>query len=420
MEQTDARALLGISGGASDTEIEAAYRKGVNKVRKHYEKARDRSTRTQCEREFDALKEARSALLPETDDATIEPVSPVLERVSPALEPVTPAIERVSPALEPDTPALEPVILALEPVSPIEPVSPAIEPVSPAIERVSPAIERVSPAIERVSPAIERVSPAIEFVPPPIEAVAPPVRLLSTPIEPVAAPHERRRSVALILLQRNAWLAVAGIIFILASISAFVFLPRPSPDGSKLGKLVLNTVPDHAKVFLDGVSRGTTPLVLESVAPGDRQLRIESEGYETEQLIILIKPGDERFFPLVTLVPKKESVFTVTPAPSSPAVTSALSVYPGEKYPQTRKRFLTEADVADLDFAELQYAINEMYARHGAPFLKEPDIESQFRTFEWYHPIRERTLAQIEAEFSVIENQNRDFLAGWRDQKCPK
>src|SRR5258707_9589430 len=115
MEQTDARALLGISGGASDTEIEAAYRKGVNKVRKHYEKARDRSARTQCEREFDALKEARSALLPETDDATIEPVTPVPEHVSPVLEPVTPVIE---------------------------PVSPVVEPVKPIIERVPPAIER--------------------------------------------------------------------------------------------------------------------------------------------------------------------------------------------------------------------------------------------------------------------------------------
>jgi hypothetical protein len=61
-----------------------------------------------------------------------------------------------------------------------------------------------------------------------------------------------------------------------------------------------------------------------------------------------------------------------------------------------------------------------MYARHGAQFLKEPDVRKQFERFRWYYPIPEITLAQIDAEFSRIEKQNRDLLARLRDQKHPR
>ena len=41
----------------------------------------------------------------------------------------------------------------------------------------------------------------------------------------------------------------------------------------------MKTSPLKANVFVDGVDRGTTPLFLEDVAPGDRRLRIELKGY---------------------------------------------------------------------------------------------------------------------------------------------
>jgi hypothetical protein len=52
MEKVDANTLLRINLGASVTEVEAVYRKRRNEVRKRFEAARDRSTRTQCEHEF--------------------------------------------------------------------------------------------------------------------------------------------------------------------------------------------------------------------------------------------------------------------------------------------------------------------------------------------------------------------------------
>jgi hypothetical protein len=93
------------------------------------------------------------------------------------------------------------------------------------------------------------------------------------------------------------------------------------------------------------------------------------------------------------------------------STTPSLESYPGEEFPQTRLSVLTKADIAKWNYPQLRYAINEMYARHGATFPKEPDIENQFRKFQWYHPLAGRTFDQIEASFSQVETQNLKFLA---------
>jgi serine/threonine protein kinase len=76
MEKIAARALLGIAGDASPSEVEEAYRKRASEVRERFKAARRSSMRTQCQREFDALEEARDSLLaaPEfTDGGVAEP-----------------------------------------------------------------------------------------------------------------------------------------------------------------------------------------------------------------------------------------------------------------------------------------------------------------------------------------------------------
>jgi hypothetical protein len=141
---------------------------------------------------------------------------------------------------------------------------------------------------------------------------------------------------------RRQWLAIIGVMFILAAAFALGFFWPHAADKPRPGRLAVNTVPDNAEVWLDGISQGKTPMVLEFFAPGDRQLKVELP------------------------------------------------------------------------------AINEIYARHGAPFLSEPEIEKQFRGFEWYHPDRDLKLSQIEASFSAIEKKNVDILARLRDQKRPR
>jgi hypothetical protein len=194
-------------------------------------------------------------------------------------------------------------------------------------------------------------------------------------------------------------------------------------------------------------------------------VQIKLKGYQDEELVVVIEPGRERSFPRVTLVPKEEFASTATPTPTysaptptstspaetptptasaatpsptlpvetptpssptptpiltSPTATPPVTGFPGERFPQTRLRILTEADVADFSYADLQYAINEMYARHGAQFMTRPDLRKQFESFIWYVPMPGMTLGRINREFSRIERQNRDLLARFRDQRRQK
>ena len=73
MEESDARAVLGVSTNASREEIEAAYSGRVRDVRKQFEKARDHRTREKCRRDREAIDEARRILLPEQEQEATRP-----------------------------------------------------------------------------------------------------------------------------------------------------------------------------------------------------------------------------------------------------------------------------------------------------------------------------------------------------------
>jgi serine/threonine protein kinase len=113
------------------------------------------------------------------------------------------------------------------------------------------------------------------------------------------------------------WLAIAGITFFLALALAIAFVAfhhRPEP---KLGSIGVDTIPDRANVLIDGASRGATPLLVEDIAPGDRQLRIELRGYEPQVLTVTVKQGQESFH-FIQLVPAREPSST-SPVPLSPS-----------------------------------------------------------------------------------------------------
>jgi hypothetical protein len=54
--------------------------------------------------------------------------------------------------------------------------------------------------------------------------------------------------------------------------------------------------------------------------------------------------------------------------------------YPGEKFPATRLDELTVPDVNESSLSEITYAINEMFARHGAEF-KDKKVPNNSRSF---------------------------------------
>jgi hypothetical protein len=90
--------------------------------------------------------------------------------------------------------------------------------------------------------------------------------------------------------------------------------------------------------------------------------------------------------------------------------------FPGERFPATRLDELTAPDVSDSSLSEITYAINEMFARHGAEF-KEKKVTKQFEQFSWYSPRPGLSFDEIEPEFSDLEKQNLKVLGRCRDAK---
>jgi len=90
--------------------------------------------------------------------------------------------------------------------------------------------------------------------------------------------------------------------------------------------------------------------------------------------------------------------------------------FDGERFPQMRQRLLTKTDIENSSYAQLRYAINETYARHGATFHDQA-IEKQFKQFAWYKPHPERSIEQIEGSFSDQEKKNIDLVKELMDSK---
>jgi hypothetical protein len=86
----------------------------------------------------------------------------------------------------------------------------------------------------------------------------------------------------------------------------------------------------------------------------------------------------------------------------------------GERYPQTRLRLLSADDLKGMSVTQLRYAINEVYARYGAPFSNNPDIRRQFQKFSWYHPNPNITISDIDQSMSEIEKENIKLLGQYR------
>jgi YARHG domain-containing protein len=77
----------------------------------------------------------------------------------------------------------------------------------------------------------------------------------------------------------------------------------------------------------------------------------------------------------------------------------------GECFAQTRTRILQSSEVQNWTDDDLQYAINEAFARHGRLF-EDKKIAALFSTLSWYRPRRDLSNQQIEESLSDVEVQN--------------
>ncbi len=103
-------------------------------------------------------------------------------------------------------------------------------------------------------------------------------------------------------------------------------------------------------------------------------------------------------------------------APGAGGNVAEGDAYPGERFPVTRLDELTVPDVNESSLSEITYAINEMFARHGAEF-KDKKVTKQFEQFSWYKPRPGLSFDEIETDFSDLEKQNLKVLGRCRDAK---
>jgi YARHG domain len=90
--------------------------------------------------------------------------------------------------------------------------------------------------------------------------------------------------------------------------------------------------------------------------------------------------------------------------------------YPGERFPATRLDELTVPDVNESSLDDITYAINEMFARHGADF-KDKKVAQEFSQFDWYNSRPGVSLTEVKDEFSDLEKENLKVLERCRDAK---
>lgn len=77
--------------------------------------------------------------------------------------------------------------------------------------------------------------------------------------------------------------------------------------------------------------------------------------------------------------------------------------------PQSSSRLLTDSDISGLDLREINYAKNEIYARHGRLF-DSAELQNYFNSKNWYHgTIAADTFSN--ALLSDVEQKNAEFLS---------
>jgi hypothetical protein len=101
---------------------------------------------------------------------------------------------------------------------------------------------------------------------------------------------------------------------------------------------------------------------------------------------------------------------------SSESETSSQSFY-GEHFAQTRTSIISDSEASEMSYAKLRYAINEVYARHGASFSNKPELRQQFSKYGWYSPKEGVSMDTIEEDLTSTERANIETLARYRDLK---
>lgn len=85
----------------------------------------------------------------------------------------------------------------------------------------------------------------------------------------------------------------------------------------------------------------------------------------------------------------------------------------GYVFPNSNNSYLTEEEIEKLSTEEIQYAINEVYARHGLKFTKKSNQE-RFEKKKWYTGTVDD---QDDITLNRYEKKNIDLMAGILEER---
>ena len=105
--------------------------------------------------------------------------------------------------------------------------------------------------------------------------------------------------------------------------------------------------------------------------------------------------------------PTTEEVTEATTAAKNNATSSVMDADDGYMFPDVDNSYVSKSSVKKLSDEELQYAVNEVYARHGLKFTKKKNKE-RFEKKEWYVGTVDD---QDEISLNKYEKKNVDTMA---------
>ena len=118
-------------------------------------------------------------------------------------------------------------------------------------------------------------------------------------------------------VKRPSHRTVSDVIVVSDLTARTIQLPSPSPI---YGILEISSSPSRATVFVDGVEKGQTPLILENVLVGSRKVTLKKEGYESYEKTVMLKENadntlaatlEEELIIVVEEPEKEEEIFQV-------------------------------------------------------------------------------------------------------------
>lgn len=190
------------------------------------------------------------------------------------------------------------------------------------------------------------------------------------------------------------------------------------------GTLVINSAPSGASVLLDDELVGATPLSRARVPAGPHRLRFVLDGYEPQELALILAPGethDTRAVPLVAkpkppapqptpiVIERQVPVSVQAPMPAPVQQPSRVTSSGIWLFPDSSLRRLTRADMAGLSSDDIWRARNEIYARHGFIFNTDRGKAFARSLGEAYRPVSASD-TQVFNRMNPTEQYNVEFL----------